>query len=98
MCFKNLILSRSSVSTLRAPLNGGKCHKRKTELVNMSIMQMCRSTQCSKGWLELGLLWHPNKRTVSSERSDKTREKDIELLGQQIVGTQICGGTNGRQD
>lgn len=50
----------------------------------------------SKGWLELGLIWHLSKRTVSSERGDETREKGFELLGWQIVGRQVCGETNGR--
>lgn len=50
----------------------------------------------SKGQLELGLIRHLRKRTVSSERGDKTREKDFELLGWQIVGRQVCGETNGR--
>ena len=34
----------------------------------------------SKGWLELGLIKHLNKSTVILYRSDKTKERDFELL------------------
>lgn len=34
----------------------------------------------SKGWLELGLIKHLNKSTVILYRSDKTKERDLELL------------------
>lgn len=45
----------------------------------------------SKGWLELGLIWYLNKRTVSSERDDKTREKDFDLLEQQTGKADLWG-------
>lgn len=35
----------------------------------------------SKGWLELELIQHINKRTINFQSSDKTKEKDFELLG-----------------
>lgn len=34
----------------------------------------------SKGWLELGLIYHLNKGRINFQRGDKTKGKDFELL------------------
>lgn len=43
----------------------------------------------SKGWLELGLIYHLSKGTIHFQKSDKTKEKNFEFSWQQIVGMQI---------
>ena len=40
----------------------------------------------SKGWLKLGLMQYLNNRTINFQRSGRTKERDFESLGWQIVG------------